>query len=294
MHRYIHYGLIAMMNFLVPSMVQAQDNVFPFIEQASLCDSVDFCGIGRIRQAATLGIGYLNEYDTYLSPQEYTGLSLNYRNESYRNRSWQGGDKWITNKVLQGYVGYSDNKVKNSRAYSFLVTYQYGVLHRWRINNGLQLLAGGGGILNVGTLYNTRNGNNPAQFRFSFGFLAQGMAIWNFNAFHHPFRLSYELGIPLVGAIFMPHYGQSYYELYNYGEPIEQLKFTSPFNTPSLLNLLSLDIPTWNHMTLRISYLADIHQAKVNNLRSHSYNHAFMIGVVWDSLTLPSFYKKRK
>lgn len=294
MRRYIHYGLIALLSFVAPLVVEAQDDVSLFMKQDSICDSTDLCGVGRIRQATTIGIGYLNEYDTYLSPQEYTGLSLNYRNESYRNRSWQGGDKWITNKVFQGYVGYSDNQVKNSRAYSLLVTYHYGLLRRWRINNRLQLLAGGGGILNVGSLYNTRNGNNPAQFRFSIGFLAQGMAIWNFHAFHYPLRLSYELGVPLIGTTFMPHYGQSYYELYNYGDPIEHMKFSSPVNTPSILNLLSLDIPVLKHMTLRLSYLADIHQAKVNHLRSHSYNHAFMIGVVWDSITLPSFYKRKK
>lgn len=294
MNRYIHYGLIALVSVLFPFFAEAQDDVALLMKQTSLCDTLDFCGNGRIRQATSLGIGYLNEYDTYLSPQEYTGLSLNYRNESYRNRSWQGGDKWITNKVVQGYIGYSDNKVQNSRAYSFLVTYHYGVLRRWRVNNRLQLLAGGGGLLDVGTLYNTRNGNNPAQFRFSFGLLAQGMAIWNFNLFHYPLRLSYEVGVPFIGATFMPHYGQSYYELYNYGEPIEQLNFSSPFNTPSILNLLSLDIPTWDHMTLRVSYLGDIHQAEINYLKSHSYNHAFMIGFVWDSITLPSFLRKHK
>lgn len=293
-YRYISFLLFSLIGFVPVFKAKAQGDVPLFINKASICDSIDFCGVGRIRQATTLGIGYLNEYDTYLSPQEYTGLSLRYRNESYRNRSWQGGDKWVTNKVLQGYIGYSDNQVRNSRAYSILITYHYGFLRRWRVNNRLQLLGGGGGIVNIGSLYNTRNGNNPAQLRFSFGALAQGMAIWNFNAFHYPFRLSYEVGIPLVGAIFMPHYGQSYYELYNYGEPMGQLKFSSPFNSPSILNLLSLDIPAWNHITLRVSYSVNIYQAKINYLRSHCYNHAFMVGVVWDSITLPSFSRKRK
>ena len=55
--------------------------------------------------------------------------------------------------------------------------------------------------------------------------------------------------------------------------------FTSLHNNPSLRQLLTLDFPVGNTV-MRVGYVCDLQQAKVNNLKSHTYSHDFMIGVV--------------
>ena len=55
--------------------------------------------------------------------------------------------------------------------------------------------------------------------------------------------------------------------------------FTSLHNQPSMRQFLSLDFPI-RKSYLRLEYVCDIQQAKVNHLKSHAWSHAFMIGFV--------------
>lgn len=55
--------------------------------------------------------------------------------------------------------------------------------------------------------------------------------------------------------------------------------FTSLHNNPSLRQMVTLDFPIRN-VTMRVGYVCDIQQSKVNNLKSHAYSHNFMIGFV--------------
>ena len=55
--------------------------------------------------------------------------------------------------------------------------------------------------------------------------------------------------------------------------------FTSLHNQPSMRQFLTLDFPI-KKTNLRIGYVCDIQQAKVNDLKSHAWSHAFMIGFV--------------
>ena len=46
--------------------------------------------------------------------------------------------------------------------------------------------------------------------------------------------------------------------------------FTSLHNNPSLRQMVTLDFPVRN-VVMRVGYVCDIQQAKVNNLKSHTY-----------------------
>ena len=57
------------------------------------------------------------------------------------------------------------------------------------------------------------------------------------------------------------------------------MAFASLHNNPTLRQLLTLDFPRRNTV-MRIGYICDLQQAKVNHLKSHTYSHDFMIGIV--------------
>ena len=124
-----------------------------------------------------------------------------------------------------------------------------------------------------------RNGNNPVSLRAHTSIDASVMALWNLELNHRPLLLRYQANLPLIGLMFMPHYGQSYYEIFSVGERGGTIKFITPFNSPSLRQILSADYPV-GKFTLRFTYVWDAQQAHINQIKSHIYSHIFMLGVV--------------
>jgi hypothetical protein len=84
--------------------------------------------------------------------------------------------------------------------------------------------------------------------------------------------------VPVIGVLFSPEYGQSYYEMSEHGMGgcFKPLWFGNGFN---LRQQLSLDIP-FRNFCLRLAYANDIRQQSVNDLKWHDWGHTGMIGFV--------------
>ena len=93
--------------------------------------------------------------------------------------------------------------------------------------------------------------------------------------------LRYQVNVPMIGLMFSPHYGQSYYEIFSLGNSSGVIQFTSLHNQPSLRQMLSVDLPI-GYTKMRFSYLADLQQSNVNGIKTHTYSHVFMVGFVKD------------
>lgn len=229
-----------------------------------------------ITRATLYGVGVTNVYDTYLSPQEYKGIDFRVLRESHRMTTWKN----ISRQVLfQADLGYSHNKVDNNNTFSALVNWNYGLHYNFPITPQFRLLAGGVADLNGGFVYNLRNGNNPAQARAYINLAASGMAVWDVKIKNFPISLRYQLNLPLLGVMFMPEYGQSYYEIFSLGNASGVVNFTSLHNQPSLRQFLTADFPV-GAMKMRVAYVWDAQQAKVNGIKTHTYSHVFMVGVI--------------
>lgn len=231
-----------------------------------------------ITRATLYGAGFTNVFDTYLSPQEYKGVEFRISRESMRITRWENGN-FSRQVFFEGNVGYTENRVNNNHMLSALVHWSYGVHYHFPLTENFRLLAGASGDINGGFLYNLRNGNNPAQARAYANLAASGMAIWKVRIKNYPITLRYQLDMPLMGVMFSPHYGQSYYEIFSLGHGEGVVKFTSLHNQPSLRQRLTADFPV-GRATLRLGYTWDAQQAKVNGLKNHTYSHVFMVGFV--------------
>ncbi len=233
-----------------------------------------------VTRATLYGAGFANVYDTYLSPQEYKGVDFRLSHESMRMTRFMGG-RLSLQSFFQADVGYTHNHVENNNTFSMLANWNYGLHYNFPITENFKLLAGGLVDLDGGALYNLRNSNNPASVRAYGNIDASGMAVWNVRVGHYPLTLRYQVNLPLMGMMFSPHYGQSYYEIFTLGNHSGVLHFTSLHNALSLRQMLTVDLPV-RRAKMRVAYLWDMQQSKVSGIRTHAYGHVFMVGMVKD------------
>ena len=232
-----------------------------------------------ITNARLVSIGSVNILDTYLSPEKYSGYDIRYISHTTRENS----TRWKRVIIHQGELAFADNRSGNGNEMAGMYNFQYGLHYsvgNWSAAGGTLTLDAGCHLdAHAGFIYNTRNANNPAQARAYLNITPAIAAAYKFMIRNHPFTLHYELGVPLVGVMFSPNYGQSYYEIFSQGNYDHNIVPTWPGNAPTMTQTLSIDV-TLRRTTLRVGYLGDYVQAHVNNLNNHLYTHALMIGIV--------------
>ena len=224
------------------------------------------------------GIGHTNLLDTYLSPMEYTGPELRILRENIRNTKYMDG-KVYRQSLFQANVSLTENKAGTGSEFAFLANWNLAYHYSFYKSGKWQLQAGPNLDLNGGMIYNMRNSNNPVNAKAYANLGASGMAIYHFKIKEHPFMLRYQLNVPLLGVMFSPEYSQPYYEMSIAKDFGKNIRFTSLHNQPSVRQFITLDFPIRN-TTLRVGYVCDIQQAKVNHLKSHIWSHSFLIGFV--------------
>ena len=227
------------------------------------------------KKATLLGIGPDNVLDTYLSPEEYSGTSISLLSVITREKE---GSPWIKQTHWGLHYTTTDNRANNANYLGGHVNFQYDWLHRLTCNKA-QLGVGPSARAAIGGLYNTRNGNNPAQLQTDADLAVSASAGTTVTLFNKDFCIGYQATLPLVGAAFTPQYGQSYYEIFTQGNYDHNIVLTTPFNALSLQHMLSVDFTIRRH-AFRIGYLGSYRQREANNLKYHDYAHMFILGYV--------------
>lgn len=265
-----------MKRFIYTTLLAALTVCCDLSAQTEQADSIP---ANRYRTHATLlGIGGTNLLDTYLTPLEYTGTEVRILRETERMTRMAKGRISVQSRV-DGHVAYAKSPTDDNKEWEGYVSWNMLWHYNWRPLPGLTLQAGGGSEIGGGFLYNTHQGNNPAQARAAIHLKASVAARYRFRLWGHPLTARYQVDAPLMGAMFSPNYGQSYYELFSLGHYDHNVCFTHPGNAPGMTHLLTLDIPIGN-AALRTGYLCDIRQSHVNHLKAHSWSHLFVIGYV--------------
>lgn len=230
-------------------------------------------------RTTAIAVGATNTLDTYLSPLEYKGTNLRFISSTLRGNGKTAWDKQFTH---EGELCVTHNRADNADAIAGHYDFAFAMMHRWQLlDNRLTLRVGGMAELFVGFAYNMRNAaNNPAQAYASLAVGAAGTASYNVRIGSYSFPVSYEVRLPLLGAMFSPAYGQSYYEIFSRGEYDHNVVLTT-VGTPCLRHQLTVSVPMGKsgRTAFKVGYLGDVRQATPNHLKQHTYSHSVVLGI---------------
>lgn len=229
------------------------------------------------------GAGYGAIYDSYLSPLDYTGPSVSIDMQNERSARWNDRVTSLARFDLSGT--YATNPGGNGHFYDGQLDVAFGWVYNWKHRYDrircLTLGLGGMADFSGGGTYSTRNGNNPAQGRAAVGVSPVLRARYDFRGVFarlRPWSVQAQLELPLVGVMFSPQYGQSYYELFELGQYDHNVRLTYPGNAPSARLQAALHVPVSLNTDFVVGYRGEALQSHINGLRRHSWQNGVVIG----------------
>lgn len=225
-----------------------------------------------------LGIGPSRILDTYLTPEKFSGPGLTYLSIREQNDTSR---HWTT--TLEHEIDFSKTEDRSGNASDLEGTYNIYLARYYNLRpniKGLHLQVGAAANANLGFVYNLTSSNNPAQARAAFNIMPSATATYDFTLFNgQRFSARYELNLPLVGLMFSPNYGQSYYEIFSRGNYDHNIVPTTFISAPTIRQQASIQWHYSHRWALRLAYLGNYQQAAVNSLKYHTYTHRFLIGL---------------
>ena len=165
------------------------------------------------------------------------------------------------------------------------VDFSWGMMYRWRnILPNLTIGAGGAARMDLGCLYNARNGNNPRVGSCGCYGRHDGIRGLADACMAYSSHSSLSAALPVVGAFFSPDYGELYYEIYlgNRSGLAHCAWWGSYF---AMENLVTADMH-FGATSVRIGYRNNTQSARVNNITSRHITHCAVIGVAGEWISL--------
>lgn len=228
----------------------------------------------------TVGAGFVRILDPYLSPFEYSGLQIRLQNKAQKFFNPANDKLSYTHK---GFIdgGWAHHPSRNNSMMFFNTNYSFGVNYHIRPANNLMLLLGGSWDLGVGGKYLSRNVNNPFSLDLHTGLNATAELQHLFKLWRQDFRIRYGAQTPLLGCMFIPFQGITYYEMFMLNNWQPAFHFSSLHNRQAWTHFLDFDIPL-NFSTIRINIQHDYLKYKANNMVFKKSGLNFAVGTVVD------------
>lgn len=235
-----------------------------------------------VRRTFTLGLGHNHLLDTYLSPLNYAGMSLSVAYRSERQSRWVRSGRLTQWWYVQAAYTDANKAVGAGTMHDGEIALTYGLHYNrllWQADDFSALRLGIGPALglHLGGTYNDRNGNNPAQARVAIDLGLSAVADYRFRLLGTRWQWHTQAELPLVGLMFTPHYGESYYQLFALQHGRRNIVAATPFTAPSILVESRLSLP-FLHRRFSIGLRADVRQSHVNGLKRHAWNTSFLLG----------------
>ena len=227
-----------------------------------------------------LGYSFVSQSDAYLSPLEYTGFNVHYQNEWHL--PYFANMEQMTQLVkFKLNAGRSINSAFSNLMYHATADVAWGAHYHYVLLPDFNWLVGGTCNLAVTGKYVGRNVNNPGSVDCSMNLNFSTGLQYNFRLFKQQFRVRYMMQTPLLGCMFVPELGASYYEMFDLFHLKNAFHFSSIHNMNAINENLFLDM-RFKRSSWRIGVDRSFASWSANQLRFKRHELVFLLGTVLD------------
>lgn len=236
-----------------------------------------------VTSSYTYEIGGATLANTYLTPLKYKGwdMALNYERMQAMKFN---PEKWVMRLTAGIDLNRTDNPAKNATMWRLVADFSWGMTYRFKLPHNITLAGGGSTSLDLGCVYNARNGNNPVAVEAAWTVNLTGYASWNVNIGRLPVTLRYQPTIPLTGVFFSPDYGELFYEIYlgNHSGLAHCARWGNYFR---MENLVTADLHL-GATSLRVGFRNNILSTSINDITTRTITYSAVIGVTTEWISL--------
>ena len=227
-------------------------------------------------------ISVLNINDPYLSPLEYSGIGLNYNFENSRFLTPENNLLSRQNKLnLEGGILLNPQL---SAAMMYLgLNYGWGLQYHFRIEKKIQVLAGGLLDVDLGFKYLDRNINNPVNVDLATNLNLTTLAKYDIQLRKKMIQLQLEIQTPVIGFMFVPLDGASYYEMFQLGNLTDAFHFSSLINKRGLNTKFIVQVP-FEHSVWHFGVRTVDLRYSANNLIFNRNEFSLIVGTTFDAI----------
>jgi hypothetical protein len=238
----------------------------------------------------TFGISSLRFLDPYLSPLIYSGSGIDFNHESRRFLSLSNTNISIQSKYYL-VTGVADNPAHTASMFYFGANYSWGMHYHFRPAKGIQLLAGASWDLDFGFKDVMRNINNPVNLDLATNLNLSGLARYDIPLRRTTLRLQLAVETPVLGWMFVPVAGASYYEMFELGNHSNLSHFSSVFNKRGINPKFTVDIP-FSHSVWRFGLSYHELKYKANDLVFKRSGLSLLAGTTFDVISFAGRKKR--
>lgn len=236
-----------------------------------------------VTSSYTYEIGGATLANTYLTPLKYKGwdMALNYERMQAMKFN---PEKWVMRLTAGIDLNRTDNPAKNATMWRLVADFSWGMTYRFKLPHNITLAGGGSTSLDLGCVYNARNGNNPVAVEAAWTVNLTGYASWNVKIGRLPVTLRYQPTIPLTGVFFSPDYGELFYEIYlgNHSGLAHCAWWGNYFR---MENLVTADMHL-GATSLRVGFRNNILSTSINDITTRTITYSAVIGVTTEWISL--------
>lgn len=236
-----------------------------------------------VTSSYTYEIGGATLANTYLTPLKYKGwdMALNYERMQAMKFN---PEKWVMRLTAGIDLNRTDNPAKNATMWRLVADFSWGMTYRFKLPHNITLAGGGSTSLDLGCVYNARNGNNPVSVEAAWTVNLTGYASWNVKIGRLPVTLRYQPTIPLTGVFFSPDYGELFYEIYlgNHSGLAHCAWWGNYFR---MENLVTADLHL-GATSLRVGFRNNILSTSINDITTRTITYSAVIGVTTEWISL--------